>query len=172
MAKQRNKRKPGPKPQQSVSVASPGPVLEAIDEAADHLNPRQLAFVRAIVRGASGAQAAIEAGYSEEGAAQQASRLLTYANVSEAIARIRREVARATEMDATWVVNRLRDISDRALTAVPVLDSQGEPTGLFKFDGAAANKATELIGKAQGMFVTKLQLEVRQTHEEALAELE
>ena len=40
-----------------------------------------------------------------------------------------------------------------AKRAVPVFDREGEPTGEYEQQLAAANRALELIGKELGMFV-------------------
>jgi phage terminase small subunit len=54
-----------------------------------------------------------------------------------------------------WIIERLVENVNRAMQAVAVLDSNGEPTGEYKYDGAVANKALELLGKERGMFVDR-----------------
>lgn len=51
-----------------------------------------------------------------------------------------------------YVLMRLRHVADRAMSAEPVLDKDGQPTGEYKSDFPAANKALELLGKQLGMF--------------------
>jgi hypothetical protein len=41
------------------------------------------------------------------------------------------------------------------MQAVPVLDAKGNPTGDFTYQGNVANRALELLGKEQGMFVER-----------------
>lgn len=54
-----------------------------------------------------------------------------------------------------WVITRLRENAERALQAIPVLDSDGEPTGEYKYEGSVANRALELLGKELGMFIER-----------------
>ncbi|AMQ06603.1 hypothetical protein AZE41_12070 [Sporosarcina psychrophila] len=67
------------------------------------------------------------------------------------------------ELDAYWVLKRLKDISDRSMQAEPVMMFDPASGGMaesgeYEFDSTGANKATELIGKHIGMFYPKLQL--------------
>jgi hypothetical protein len=47
---------------------------------------------------------------------------------------------------------------EKAMQAVLVLDNQGEPTGVYKYEGGVANRALELIGKEFGMFVDRKEI--------------
>lgn len=58
-------------------------------------------------------------------------------------------------VDRDWVLRKLIDNVDRAMQAQPVLDAEGNPTGEYRYDGATANRALELIGKEFGMFVQR-----------------
>ncbi len=58
-----------------------------------------------------------------------------------------------TNPDRDWVLARLVEIVERAMAGEPVLARDGTPTGQTKYDGAVANRALELIGKLQGLFV-------------------
>jgi hypothetical protein len=40
-------------------------------------------------------------------------------------------------------------------SAVAVLDRDGKPTGEYRYDGNVANRALELLGKQQGMFIDR-----------------
>jgi hypothetical protein len=51
-----------------------------------------------------------------------------------------------------WVLERLKENVERCMTAVPVLDREGKPTGEHTFQGNLVNKALELLGKELGMF--------------------
>jgi hypothetical protein len=48
----------------------------------------------------------------------------------------------------------------RAMQAQPVLDSKGNETGEYTYQGAVANRALELLGKQRGMFGDKLEITV------------
>lgn len=69
----------------------------------------------------------------------------------EAIERNPRLVEHAA-LTREWVIDKLVENVERAMTAVPVLNSDGEPTGEWKYQGNVANKALELLGKHLGMF--------------------
>ena len=47
---------------------------------------------------------------------------------------------------------------EKAMQAVPVLDNQGNPTGVYKYEGSVANRALELIGKEYGMFIDRKEI--------------
>lgn len=124
------------------------------------LTDKQEAFVREYLVDLNATQAAIRAGYSEKTAVKQGSRLLTNADIRTRIEELQRKRAEKLELDAGWVLKRLKDISDRCMTAEPVMafnydTKQLEETGEYKFDSTGANKATELIGKHLGMFIDK-----------------
>jgi hypothetical protein len=66
-------------------------------------------------------------------------------------------VARAIEetgITKAWVIERLRTNVDRAMQQVQAVGPNGE-VGDFKYDGAVANRALELLGKELGMFVDR-----------------
>jgi hypothetical protein len=67
---------------------------------------------------------------------------------------VARTVERAS-IDKAWVIDRLRENAERAMQARPVFDHEGNKTGEYRYDGAVANRALELIGKEIGMFVTR-----------------
>lgn len=60
-----------------------------------------------------------------------------------------------------FVMLRLRHVAERAMNAVPVFDKDGQPTGEYKSDFAAANKALEMLGKQLGMFKEQAELSIK-----------
>ena len=54
-----------------------------------------------------------------------------------------------------WVLTRLMENAERALQHVAVLDKERKPTGEYRYDGSVANRALELLGKQQGMFIDR-----------------
>ncbi|RCW44228.1 phage terminase small subunit [Paenibacillus prosopidis] len=102
-------------------------------------------------------EAAVKAGYSEKTAYSQGSRLLKDVEVHAYIEEKQQVRAEKLSVDADWVLKRLMEISDRCMTAEPVIEfnpdtRQMEESGEYKFDSTGANRATELIGKHLGMF--------------------
>ena len=65
-------------------------------------------FVAEYIKDFNGTQAAIRAGYSAKSAAQQASRLLTNAKIAEMIAAAIKARTERVEIDADWLLNRLK----------------------------------------------------------------
>lgn len=56
------------------------------------------------------------------------------------------------KVNRSYVVDRLTNLVDRCMQAVPVLNKQGDPIGTYKFEPMAAAKGLELLGLEQGMF--------------------
>lgn len=54
-----------------------------------------------------------------------------------------------------WVISRLMENAERALQRVPVLDSDGQPTGEWQYEGTVANRALELLGKHLGILIER-----------------
>lgn len=119
------------------------------------LNDKQERFCMEYIVDYNGTQAAIRSGYSAPTAGEQASRLLKDVRIKEKIDKLKIEVAEKLSLDATWVMKRFKDISDRCMTAEPVMkfqDGAWIETGEYQFDSSGANKATEMIGKMIGVF--------------------
>jgi phage terminase small subunit len=103
-------------------------------------------------------------------AAVNSARLLSNANISAYIASKLEEVSQKLQLDHEWVLRRFKAISDRCMTAEPVMrfdpvekkmvqettthPETGQEVGVWMFDSAGANKATEAIGKHLGFFET------------------
>jgi len=104
----------------------------------------------------NGAEAARKAGYSSKTARTQASKLLTRLDVQEYLAKFLQKQEERVEIDADWVLSKLKTIAERCMQEEAVT-SKGEATGEFKFDAAGANKALELIGRNKKMFTDKIE---------------
>lgn len=61
-----------------------------------------------------------------------------------------------SRVDQRWVIERLVENVERSMTAVPATDRQGQPTGVYSYQGAVANRALFLLGKALGLFTEPL----------------
>ena len=53
---------------------------------------------------------------------------------------------------------QLKEVVNRCMQKVPVLDRHGKPCGEWKFDGKNANQALHLMGKDRGMFVERVEI--------------
>lgn len=106
-------------------------------------------------------QAAIRAGYKENSAANQGSRLLKNDEVFARVRELQEEFNKKRCFDEkNRVLNELWGIAEKAMQKTPVMvwDSAKHayvPSGEWAFDGKTATKALELIGKMSGMFSEK-----------------
>lgn len=121
------------------------------------LTARQERFVSEYLVSLNATEAAQKAGYNPKTARSQASRLLTFVNIQEAIAAGQKERAQRLELTQDWVVGQLREAAlDR---------SEGT-------SHAARVRALELLGKHLGMWPARLAVEssadVKLTLEQAL----
>jgi phage terminase small subunit len=100
----------------------------------------------------NGKESAIYAGFSEDTAKQQAWQLLQREDIQEYLQKIREKYAIKSGISKQWIVERFKHISDACIQAEPVLDSEGNPIGEYRFDSSGANKSTEMLGKIIGVF--------------------
>jgi phage terminase small subunit len=121
------------------------------------LNRKQQQFVREYVVDMNATAAAERAGYSCPSIGRQ---LITQANVASAVKAALDDKAKANALTVAFVLSKLRENLDRAMQAIPVLDKEGNPTGEYKYDGAVANRAAELLGKHLGMFPDRTEVAI------------
>ena len=124
------------------------------------LTDKQQRFVEEYLLDLNATQAAQRAGYSERSARQAGSENLSKPYIQEAVRKRMKERSSRVFIDATFVLERLREIVDRCMTALPVFDRDGEPTGEWQFDSRGALKGLELIGRHVGMFDDRLRVDV------------
>ena len=105
------------------------------------MNAKQQRFVDYYLVSLDATDAARQAGYKHP--TVQGSRLLTNVNVRKAVDAAQLEQSKRSELNADWVLARLRDKAE----------ADGVPA-------SAAVRATELIGKHVGMFHDTLRLEL------------
>lgn len=125
-------------------------------------NKRHEQFAHAVAKGTKARTAYIAAGFSPNGADGAASKLQKSAKVAARIAEIKANidvvVTEKTGIDKAWVLEQLVSNVRIAKAAEPVLDNEGKPTGEYKANINAANRALELIGKEFGMFVDRKEI--------------
>jgi phage terminase small subunit len=122
------------------------------------LTAKQARFVEEYLLDLNATQASIRAGYSPKTALQQGPRLLGHVGVAAAITKARAARTERTEVSQDWVISRLVENAERSMQAVPVYDSDGDPTGEYRYEGSVANRALELLGKHLGLFVDNVNL--------------
>ncbi|WP_187260755.1 terminase small subunit [Pontibacter beigongshangensis] len=133
------------------------------DAGEQKLTDKQEMFVREYLIDLNATQAASRAGYKGNNLDKVGSELLGKTRVAARIAELKDKRADKLEIDAEWVLRRLKSISDRCMQAEPVMTfspadkamvhkEDDEGNKLYQFDSNGANKATEMIGKHIGFF--------------------
>ena len=123
----------------------------------EKLTDKQKRFCEEYIIDLNATQAAIRAGYSEKTARQTASENLSKPDIQDYISELKNKVSERLNLSVDWVVNRLKEISDKCMQAEPVMVYDPDTgtkveSGEYTFDSSGANKATELIGKHLGAF--------------------
>ena len=127
-------------------------------KANDALSIKQKMFCDEYLVDLNGTQAALRAGYSIGCATSQASRMLSMPKIQQYLETKRRKLEIKTEISAQYVLQNLKDVAERCMSAQPVVNMAGKPVlddngnPVYRFDSAGANKALELIGKHLGVF--------------------
>lgn len=122
----------------------------------DDLNDKQRLFCQEYLIDLNATQSAIRAGYSPKTARDIGCENLTKPNIQEYIQELMKVRSEKLNISAEWVLQRFYDISNRCMTAEPVMikneDGEWVPSGEYQFDSSGANKATEQIAKHIGFF--------------------
>ncbi len=126
-------------------------------------NMRWEEFARQTAIGKSRSEAVVLAGFGVGDKAKDSKRGTNLASKQEIQARItelqldlQASSIKRAELDREYVLTNLKDVYEACRADKPVFDKRGEPTGLYTFNAAGANRALELIGKEIGMFADKL----------------
>jgi len=123
------------------------------------LTPKQVRFVEEYLIDLNACAAAKRSGYSQHTAGQIGHELLKKENVVRALVAAERKRSKRVELDQDWIIERLRENTERSMQAAPVVDSDGNPVGEYRYEGSVANRALELLGKHLGMFADRLHVE-------------
>jgi phage terminase small subunit len=114
---------------------------------------KQRKFAAGVVAGKPVATAAAEAGYSPHSAKEIGYENLTKPTVRDLI----EKACERLEIGPEYVLDRLKTNAERAMQHEAVRDREGNEIGEYVYQGAVANRALELIGKAQTMFTEKVE---------------
>jgi len=124
-------------------------------------NAKHERFVLELLAGKSQSEAYLAAGYSAKSvavASAAATRLLKDPTIAARLEELQAAAAAKAALSKSWVLEKLRENVERAMQATPVLDRDGKPTGEYVYQGSVANRALELIGKEQGMFIDRKEI--------------
>ena len=78
--------------------------------------------------------------------------LSTKGDIRARISNLRKKIEEESNVSAVWVRKKLIELVDRCMQAEAVLDSEGMPTGEYKFDSSGANKAIDTLNRMQGYY--------------------
>lgn len=129
------------------------------------LTIQQQLFVKEYLKDLNATQAAIRAGYSINNAGPIGCMILKNVNVRSAIVEEMSKRAAKIDVDAEWVLLRIKLLVERCLQMEPVLLPDGKIVE-FKFDSAGATRALELLGRHLKLFPTHVKLDGRIQTEE------
>ena len=130
------------------------------------LSEKQKKFADEYIKCLNASEAYRKAGYKSDNVntvKNNSSKLLANAYIQEYVSQRQKKLQEKTEITQEWVLNRLKEISDRCMQEVPVMkrvDGEMVETGEFKFDSQGAVKATELLGKSLGLFEQKINVNI------------
>lgn len=124
----------------------------------NNLTEKQKLFVSAYLKTLNATKAAQEAGYSSRNASKIGFQLLEKPRIRAAIEEAQQARQARTLVTVDYVVSSLREVVERCLQRVPVVNMRGEQVqdeegrNVWKFDSTGANKALELLGRHVNAF--------------------
>ena len=118
------------------------------------LNEKQKQFCEEYIIDLNGTQAAIRAGYSAKTANEQAAQLLAKLSIQEYICELKNRRSERVKYSQDELMRDILEVKNRCMQANPVLDKEGNETGIWKFDSNGANKALDMLAKHVGFYET------------------
>ena len=118
------------------------------------LNEKQKQFCEEYIIDLNGTQAAIRAGYSSKTANEQAAQLLAKLSIQEYICELKNKRSERVRYSQDELMRDILEVKNRCMQASPVIDKDGNETGIWKFDSNGANKALDMLAKHVGFYET------------------
>jgi len=124
------------------------------------MNKQQELFCKEFLTDLNATQAAIRAGYSEDSARQQGSRLLTNDDIQANISKLMSERSERLRVSSDFILNDLIELKEICMGRKPVMitNKDGSITSTTIFEHSGANRSIELIGKHLSMFTNKSEI--------------
>lgn len=119
-------------------------------------NAKRERFCLEYAKDGNATRAYIRSGYSENGAAQSAERLLRNAEVQRRIAELQRGIERRAAVDADWVVGELTKIAKADIRKFYNADGTLKPVAELDDDCAAALSAMEVTDLGEDGILRKV----------------
>lgn len=117
-------------------------------------NPKHERYAQSMAAGKTATEAMADAGYADP---RNSTRLTKNEEIRSRIDELQEKAAEKALISRQWVIERLVTNVDRAMQVEEIKDNKGLGTGEFKYEGAVANKALELLGKDIGMFKERIE---------------
>jgi phage terminase small subunit len=121
------------------------------------LTPKQKLFCKEYQKDFNATRSAIAAGYSKKTAKQMGTENLAKPYLAEYLKQNMQKQADKVYLSVEMVLKDLIEVKSRCMQQVPVLDKDGNETGVWKFEHTGANKSLELLGKHLTMFTDKIE---------------
>lgn len=125
-------------------------------------NPRHEKFcLNVAVQKMESSKAYMEAGFENKSlrsSGQHASTLKRRLDISNRISELLKLEGEHDRQTRESLVAKHMEVGNRCLQKIPVRDGAGNPIGVWKFDSTGANRAFELVGKLQNLFVERLEI--------------
>jgi len=105
----------------------------------ENLNDKQERFCQEYILDANGSRAAIVAGYSPKAAKEQASRLLTKANIVDRISQLKKDTAKEFKLTKEFVINGILEIAkdgEQENNRIKAYDMLGKIAGVYEEDNS------------------------------------
>ena len=143
------------------------------DAPIDPLSPKQRRFVTAYIsNGRDATKAYIKAGYSKNGAAQSAARLLKNAKIAEELSRVAVAAIKETEATQEWVLNQWMAVAKGTVADVLEIDDLGAAK-LKKLDSLSSEQLALIssVKMGEGGFPAEVKLNDRLKALDALSKI-
>ena len=110
------------------------------------MTEKRIRFCHEYVIDFNGQKAAERAGFSKKTARSTAHEILQIPAIQELVAELSKKAQESAGVDAVYVLQGAKRLFERCMQDEQVKDSDGAPTGEYKFDSAGAGKALKLLG--------------------------